>query len=159
MQDFFSLWCFSNCNCLYFLINLISCPLTSAWICYVSLQSEYPKYTPLLATILEGLVSRSNVKDKINHDEEVLDSVTSQSHPCYLNYLSNGLNPNGLIWKIYPIEVCAVVNKLKIWLQFSGDWCCQWVDWQYWQRRAGKIFCTKKWSWRGRSRGSQSCLQ
>jgi len=30
---------------------------------------------------------------------------------CYLSYLGNGLNPNRLIWKIYPIEVCAVVNK------------------------------------------------
>lgn len=34
-------------------------------------QSEYPKYTPLLAKILEALISRSNVKDKIRHDEEV----------------------------------------------------------------------------------------
>ncbi|XP_027923096.1 tripeptidyl-peptidase 2-like isoform X1 [Vigna unguiculata] len=39
------------------------------------LKSEYPKYTPLLATILEGLVSRSNVKDKINHDEEVIGAA------------------------------------------------------------------------------------
>jgi tripeptidyl-peptidase-2 len=37
-----------------------------------SLKSEYPKYTPLLAKILEGLVSRSNIKDKIRHDEEVI---------------------------------------------------------------------------------------
>lgn len=34
-------------------------------------QSEYPKYTPLLAKILEGLVSESNAEDKICHDEEV----------------------------------------------------------------------------------------
>ncbi|KAL2334720.1 hypothetical protein Fmac_015933 [Flemingia macrophylla] len=40
-----------------------------------SLKSEYPKYTPLLATILEGLVSRSNVKDKIHCDEEVVDAA------------------------------------------------------------------------------------
>ncbi|TKY45199.1 Tripeptidyl-peptidase 2 [Spatholobus suberectus] len=39
------------------------------------LKSEYPKYTPLLATILEGLVSRSNIKDKIHHDEEVVDAA------------------------------------------------------------------------------------
>ncbi|KAK2367082.1 tripeptidyl-peptidase [Trifolium repens] len=40
-----------------------------------SLKSEYPKYTPLLAKILEGLVSRSNIKDKIRHDEEVIDAA------------------------------------------------------------------------------------
>ncbi|KAK7270859.1 hypothetical protein RJT34_26343 [Clitoria ternatea] len=39
------------------------------------LKSEYPKYTPLLAKILEGLVSKSNVKDKIHHDEEVIDAA------------------------------------------------------------------------------------
>ncbi|KAK7380315.1 hypothetical protein VNO78_32823 [Psophocarpus tetragonolobus] len=39
------------------------------------LKSEYPKYTPLLATILESLVSRSNVKDKIRHDEEVVGAA------------------------------------------------------------------------------------
>ncbi|XP_027359339.1 tripeptidyl-peptidase 2-like isoform X3 [Abrus precatorius] len=39
------------------------------------LKLEYPKYTPLLAKILEGLVSRSNVKDKIHHDEEVIDAA------------------------------------------------------------------------------------
>ncbi|KAK7343691.1 hypothetical protein VNO77_12634 [Canavalia gladiata] len=40
-----------------------------------SLKSEYPKYTPLLAKILEGLVSRSNIKDKFHHDEEVIDAA------------------------------------------------------------------------------------
>ncbi|KAK7279941.1 hypothetical protein RJT34_25002 [Clitoria ternatea] len=46
-----------------------------------SLKSEYPKYTPLLAKILEGLVSRSNIKDKFHHEEvidaanEVIDSI------------------------------------------------------------------------------------
>ncbi|XP_057446180.1 tripeptidyl-peptidase 2-like isoform X2 [Lotus japonicus] len=39
------------------------------------LKSEYPKHTPLLAKILEGLVSRSNIKDKIQHDEEVIDAA------------------------------------------------------------------------------------
>ncbi|KAG4380478.1 hypothetical protein GLYMA_16G182500v4 [Glycine max] len=39
------------------------------------LKSEYPKYTPLLATILEGLVSWSNIKDKIHHDEEVVGAA------------------------------------------------------------------------------------
>ncbi|WKA07238.1 hypothetical protein VitviT2T_025087 [Vitis vinifera] len=40
-----------------------------------SLKSEYPKYTPLLAKILEGLVSESNAEDKICHDEEVIDAA------------------------------------------------------------------------------------
>ncbi|KAG4941702.1 hypothetical protein JHK87_045573 [Glycine soja] len=40
------------------------------------LKSEYPKYTPLLATILEGLVSWSNIKDKIHHDEEVVGAAS-----------------------------------------------------------------------------------
>ncbi|KAL2324539.1 hypothetical protein Fmac_023597 [Flemingia macrophylla] len=40
-----------------------------------SLKSEYPKYTPLLAKILEGLVSRSYIKDKFHHNEEVIDAA------------------------------------------------------------------------------------
>ncbi|KAI5444495.1 variant 3, tripeptidyl-peptidase II Tpp2 [Lathyrus oleraceus] len=40
-----------------------------------SLKLEYPKYTLLLAKILEDLVSRSNIKDKIHHDEEVIDAA------------------------------------------------------------------------------------
>jgi len=38
---------------------------------YVPWQSEYPDYTPLLAKILEGLLSRSDAGDKISHHEEV----------------------------------------------------------------------------------------
>ncbi|KAJ1385009.1 Peptidase S8/S53 domain [Sesbania bispinosa] len=38
-------------------------------------EIKYPKYTPLLAKILEGLVSRSNITDKIHHDEEVIDAA------------------------------------------------------------------------------------
>jgi len=38
---------------------------------YISFQTEYPKYTPLLAKILEGLVSRSYIKDKFLYHEEV----------------------------------------------------------------------------------------
>ncbi|GAV79300.1 Peptidase_S8 domain-containing protein/TPPII domain-containing protein [Cephalotus follicularis] len=41
----------------------------------VSLNSEYPKYTPLLAKILEGVLSRSNVGDKIHHNREVIDAA------------------------------------------------------------------------------------
>ncbi|KAK7270488.1 hypothetical protein RIF29_23667 [Crotalaria pallida] len=40
-----------------------------------SLKSEYPKYTPLLAKILEGLVARSNIKDKFHHYEEVINAA------------------------------------------------------------------------------------
>ncbi|KAH7557647.1 hypothetical protein JRO89_XS11G0196700 [Xanthoceras sorbifolium] len=40
-----------------------------------SLKSEYPKYTPLLAKILEGLLSRSSVGDKVHHNEEVIDAA------------------------------------------------------------------------------------
>ncbi|XP_050220637.1 tripeptidyl-peptidase 2 isoform X2 [Mercurialis annua] len=37
-----------------------------------SLKSEYPNYTLLLAKILEGLVSVSNVNDKVGHDEDII---------------------------------------------------------------------------------------
>ncbi|KAI8029953.1 Tripeptidyl-peptidase 2 [Camellia lanceoleosa] len=40
-----------------------------------SLKSEYPKYTPLLAKILEGLLSQNNVEDKIPHLEEIIDAA------------------------------------------------------------------------------------
>ncbi|CAN4087751.1 unnamed protein product [Withania somnifera] len=40
-----------------------------------SLKSEYPKYTPLLAKILEGLLSRSNIKDKIHHFTEIISAA------------------------------------------------------------------------------------
>ncbi|XP_047168815.1 tripeptidyl-peptidase 2-like isoform X2 [Vigna umbellata] len=40
-----------------------------------SLKTEYPKHTPLLAKILEGLVSRSYIKDKVLHHEEIIDAA------------------------------------------------------------------------------------
>ncbi|KAG7016869.1 Tripeptidyl-peptidase 2 [Cucurbita argyrosperma subsp. argyrosperma] len=40
-----------------------------------SLKSEYPKYTPLLAKVLEGLVSQRNVGDRDCHAEEVIDAA------------------------------------------------------------------------------------
>ncbi|KAM1020795.1 hypothetical protein ACFX2I_041985 [Malus domestica] len=40
-----------------------------------SFQSEYPKYTPLLAKILEAVPSRNNDKDKISHEKEVIDAA------------------------------------------------------------------------------------
>ncbi|RDY08828.1 Tripeptidyl-peptidase 2, partial [Mucuna pruriens] len=42
---------------------------------FASLKSKYPKHTPLLAKILEGLVSRSYMKDKFHHHEEVIDAA------------------------------------------------------------------------------------
>ncbi|PON90851.1 Tripeptidyl peptidase [Trema orientale] len=41
----------------------------------LSLKSEYPKYTPLLAKILEGLLSRYNIEDKIGQYEKVIDAA------------------------------------------------------------------------------------
>ncbi|KAK4384978.1 Tripeptidyl-peptidase 2 [Sesamum angolense] len=41
----------------------------------ISLKSEYPKYTPLLAKILEALVSENNVEDKIRHYEEIIGAA------------------------------------------------------------------------------------
>ncbi|KAF8379520.1 hypothetical protein HHK36_028958 [Tetracentron sinense] len=40
-----------------------------------SLKLEYPKYTPLLAKILEGLLSKSSDEDKIRYNEEVIDAA------------------------------------------------------------------------------------
>ncbi|XP_022736823.1 tripeptidyl-peptidase 2-like isoform X2 [Durio zibethinus] len=37
-----------------------------------SLKAEYPKYTPLLVKILESLLSRGDIGDKIHHYEEVI---------------------------------------------------------------------------------------
>ncbi|XP_010434266.1 PREDICTED: tripeptidyl-peptidase 2 [Camelina sativa] len=39
------------------------------------LKSEYPNYTPLLAKILEGLLSRSDAGDKISHHEEIIEAA------------------------------------------------------------------------------------
>ncbi|KAH6782852.1 tripeptidyl peptidase ii [Perilla frutescens var. hirtella] len=36
------------------------------------LKSEYPKYTPLLAKLLEALVSQNNIEDNIHHYEEII---------------------------------------------------------------------------------------
>ncbi|KAH9603507.1 hypothetical protein KSS87_010023 [Heliosperma pusillum] len=41
----------------------------------ISLKSEYPKYTPLLAKILEGVLSQDNLKDKCRHLEEVISAA------------------------------------------------------------------------------------
>ncbi|XP_068645593.1 tripeptidyl-peptidase 2 isoform X2 [Aristolochia californica] len=40
-----------------------------------SLKSEYPKYTPLLAKILEGLLSRNSDGDKISYNEEIVKAA------------------------------------------------------------------------------------
>ncbi|XP_027110305.2 tripeptidyl-peptidase 2 isoform X1 [Coffea arabica] len=41
----------------------------------ISLKSEYPKYTPLLAKILEGLLSQSSAEDKIHYYEENFNTL------------------------------------------------------------------------------------
>ncbi|OMO97822.1 hypothetical protein COLO4_14332 [Corchorus olitorius] len=40
-----------------------------------SLKSEYPKYTPLLVKILDSLLSRGDIGDKIHHYEEVIEAA------------------------------------------------------------------------------------
>ncbi|KAK3220701.1 hypothetical protein Dsin_014671 [Dipteronia sinensis] len=39
------------------------------------LKSEYPKYTPLLAKILEGLLSQGSVGDKVRHNGKVIEKA------------------------------------------------------------------------------------
>lgn len=48
----------------YIQVAKLQCVSSILW------QCEYPKYTPLLAKILEGVLSQSNVEDKIRLDEE-----------------------------------------------------------------------------------------
>lgn len=40
-----------------------------------SLKSEYPKYTPLLSKILEGLLSLKNIEDKTHHYDEIISAA------------------------------------------------------------------------------------
>nr|CAB3447450.1 unnamed protein product [Digitaria exilis] len=48
----------------------------SAWSELVaSLKSEYPKYTPLLAKILECVLQKAAYDDKIGHEKEVIDAA------------------------------------------------------------------------------------
>ncbi|KAL3629845.1 tripeptidyl-peptidase II Tpp2 [Castilleja foliolosa] len=39
------------------------------------LKPEYPKYTPLLAKILEALISQNNVEDKVHHYKEIISAA------------------------------------------------------------------------------------
>ncbi|KAG8652896.1 tripeptidyl-peptidase 2 isoform X2 [Manihot esculenta] len=62
----------------------------------ISLKSEYPNYTPLLAKILEGLLSESNIEDKIGHYEdiiraanEVIDSIDRDELAKYFSLKSD----------------------------------------------------------------------
>lgn len=62
----------------------------------VSLKSEYPKYTPLLAKILEGLLAQKNAEDKIcyyeevvNAADEVIDSVNREELAKYFSQKSD----------------------------------------------------------------------
>ncbi|XP_073111264.1 tripeptidyl-peptidase 2-like [Elaeis guineensis] len=40
-----------------------------------SLKTDYPKYTPLLAKILEGLLSSGADQDKVSRDKEIVDAA------------------------------------------------------------------------------------
>lgn len=105
--------------------------LSNTGICHVSLQSEYPKYTPLLATILEGLVSRSNVKDKLHHDEEVL--FWFEANVLIFILLTSSLSDFLSFCHIY-IFVCLCIknlNSIRVDLWSFG------VSLLYWIR----IFC------------------
>ncbi|KAL3524283.1 hypothetical protein ACH5RR_017117 [Cinchona calisaya] len=46
----------------------------------ISLKSEYPKYTPLLAKILEGLLSQNSAEDKIHYYEEIISAADEVVH-------------------------------------------------------------------------------
>ncbi|XP_047941197.1 tripeptidyl-peptidase 2 isoform X1 [Salvia hispanica] len=60
------------------------------------LKSEYPKYTPLLAKLLDALVSQNNFQDKIHHYEEiiaaaneVIESIDAEELARYLSVKSD----------------------------------------------------------------------
>ncbi|GMP82105.1 hypothetical protein CsSME_00036568 [Camellia sinensis var. sinensis] len=55
----------------------------------VGWQSEYPKYTPLLAKILEGLLSQNNVEDKIPYLEEVISNANTVSYVIIFHVLTS----------------------------------------------------------------------
>lgn len=66
-----------------------------------SLKSEYPKYTPLLAKILEGLLSKEIVEDNVHHykeiisaAEEVIDSINRDELARYFS-LNNDPDDEG----------------------------------------------------------------
>jgi tripeptidyl-peptidase-2 len=61
-----------------------------------SLKSEYPEYTPLLAKILDGLLSRDDKKDQISYYEEimcasneVIDSIDREELSRYFSLKSD----------------------------------------------------------------------
>uniref|UniRef100_A0A3Q7FER2 Uncharacterized protein n=1 Tax=Solanum lycopersicum TaxID=4081 RepID=A0A3Q7FER2_SOLLC len=66
-------------------------------------KSEYPKYTPLLAKILEGVLSRSNIEDKFHHFTEVKATSRSQD-PAKLTFRDCGHSPHSRI----PVLVIAM---------------------------------------------------
>ncbi|GER51008.1 tripeptidyl-peptidase [Striga asiatica] len=62
----------------------------------ITLKSEYPKYTPLLAKTLEVLISWNNVEDKVHHYEEiiraaneVIESIDTDELAIYLAHKSD----------------------------------------------------------------------
>ncbi|KAL0304275.1 UNVERIFIED_CONTAM: Tripeptidyl-peptidase 2 [Sesamum radiatum] len=74
----------------------------------ISLKSEYPKYTPLLAKILEALVSQNNVEDKIHHYEEKVKKKMETTR----DQLAEALYQKGLaLAEIETIKGEKVVDK------------------------------------------------
>lgn len=114
--------CTKFSNCFYVLMVFIY------W------QTEYPKYTPLLAQILEGLLSQE-VEDKTHHYEEVMrPKVSTDALMFHFIRIAHSWFP------------CVL-----------PDHCCsRWSCWQYWQRRVSKVSFHQGWSWGGRLWGN--CL-
>ncbi|KAK6155687.1 hypothetical protein DH2020_009935 [Rehmannia glutinosa] len=75
----------------------------------ISLKSEYPKYTPLLAKILEALISQNNFKDKIHHYEEVSNHVPAFAY-LFLAILED-VRKNTIRKKVLYLQV--TVRKLN----------------------------------------------
>ncbi|KAM0047332.1 putative tripeptidyl-peptidase II [Helianthus debilis subsp. tardiflorus] len=60
----------------------------------VSLKAEYPNYTPLLAQILEGLISQE-VEDKAHHYEEIIAAADEVADSIDTEELAKFLSING----------------------------------------------------------------
>ncbi|RXH95083.1 hypothetical protein DVH24_024767 [Malus domestica] len=76
-----------------------------------SFQSEYPKYTPLLAKILEAVPSRNNDKDKISHEKEV--AALCSGDPCYLRPLEDSRSCDLITFiTCFALQVIDAANEV-----------------------------------------------
>ncbi|CAE6185616.1 unnamed protein product [Arabidopsis arenosa] len=78
------------------------------------LKSEYPNYTPLLAKILEGLLSRSDAGDKISHHEEIIEAANEVIRSVNVDELARFL-----LDKTEPED--AEAEKLKKKMEMTRD--------------------------------------